>query len=63
MRILVCYSLLIGLPLPAQVSAGLSGAVTDPTGAVIPAATITVKNIDTGSTRAVVTDAAGRYQT
>jgi outer membrane receptor protein involved in Fe transport len=39
----------------------LSGIVTDSTGAVLPGATITVKNVDTGFTRSTVSDAQGRY--
>ena len=46
----------------AQVSAGLSGTVTDPSGAAVSAAGVTVKNIDTGAVRNTLTDAAGRYQ-
>ena len=46
----------------AQVSAILSGTVTDPSGAAISAATVTAKNVDTGAVRGAVTDAAGHYQ-
>ncbi|HET6198873.1 MAG TPA: carboxypeptidase regulatory-like domain-containing protein [Candidatus Acidoferrales bacterium] len=46
----------------AQVSATLSGTVTDPSGAAVTAASVTARNSDTGSTRSAVTDAAGRYQ-
>jgi len=45
----------------AQVSANLSGRVTDQTGAAITAAAVTVTKIDTGMTRNTVTDQAGRY--
>ena len=46
----------------AQVTTGtISGTVTDPTGAVIPGSTITVRNVETGITRIISTDAAGRY--
>lgn len=46
----------------AQTSAGLiSGVVQDESGAVVPGANITVKNVDTGVSRSVLTDAAGRY--
>ena len=38
-----------------------TGTVFDPSGAVIANATVTVKNERTGETRAVTTDAAGRY--
>src|SRR5579863_3447830 len=45
----------------AQVSADLSGTVSDQSGAVISGANITVKNIDTGASRSATTDAGGHY--
>jgi Carboxypeptidase regulatory-like domain/TonB-dependent Receptor Plug Domain len=45
----------------AQVSASLSGLITDPSGAVIPSASVTAKDVDTNLTRTTVTDASGRY--
>jgi len=46
----------------AQVSAALSGTVIDPTHALVSAATVTVKNADTGAVRGTMTDTAGHYQ-
>jgi len=46
----------------AQVSASIKGTVTDPSGAPVPAATVTTKNTETGSARSATTDDAGRYQ-
>ena len=46
----------------AQVSASIKGIVTDPSGAPVPAATVTAKNTETEAERSVVTDDAGRYQ-
>ena len=46
----------------AQVSASLSGRVTDQTGAVVSGATVTADNLDTGMSRSTVTDQAGRYE-
>ncbi|HVB85046.1 MAG TPA: carboxypeptidase regulatory-like domain-containing protein [Candidatus Dormibacteraeota bacterium] len=46
----------------AQVSASISGTVTDATGALVSAATVKVVDIDTGATRTTETDASGRYQ-
>ena len=45
----------------AQSSASLSGTVTDPTGAVVPGATVTVHSIGQGTDRVVTTDSAGSY--
>ena len=46
----------------AQVTGGLSGIITDPSGASVTGVTVSVKNINTGVTRSTVSDAAGRYQ-
>src|SRR5487761_1609773 len=49
-------------PLHAQVSgATLTGAVTDPSGAVIPNAKVLIKNVATGITRSVAANSAGFY--
>ena len=54
--------LLIPVRIRAQVSgASLSGTITDPSGARIPNAQVSVEDIATGITRAVTTDAAGFY--
>ncbi len=46
----------------AQVVGGtVTGTVLDPTGAVIPGSKVTVRNDDTGTTRALTTDAGGRF--
>jgi hypothetical protein len=49
-------------PSSAQVSATLSGVVTDQSGAVVPRVDVTANNLDTGFSRRAVTDQAGRYQ-
>ena len=46
----------------AQVSATLSGRVTDSTGGAVAAATVTANDLDTGMSRTVVTSQAGQYQ-
>jgi hypothetical protein len=46
----------------AQTGASLSGVVTDQTGAALRAVAVTIRNVDTGETRTVATDGAGRYQ-
>ena len=50
------------LPILAQVSATLSGRITDQSGAVIEGASVTAKDTDTGAIRSTTTDAAGRYE-
>ncbi|MGB9464123.1 MAG: carboxypeptidase-like regulatory domain-containing protein [Candidatus Acidiferrum sp.] len=55
--------LVTGVPrLHAQVSASIAGVVTDSSGARVPAAAVTVKNMETGAIRTTVTSDAGRYQ-
>ena len=44
-----------------ELTATLFGRVTDPTGAVVPGVEVVVKNMDTGFSRSVRTDAEGNY--
>jgi hypothetical protein len=46
----------------AQVSATLSGSVTDQSGAIVSGAAVTVKNLETGAIRTTLTGEAGEYQ-
>jgi hypothetical protein len=46
----------------AQTTATISGSVRDSTGALIPGASVTAKNVETGITRTTSTDEQGRYQ-
>ena len=49
--------------MPAQVTtATILGTVTDSTGAIVPGVRITIRNVETGITRAVTTDEQGRYR-
>lgn len=45
----------------AQFGASLRGTVTDPTGAVVPGATVTLTNKDTNQTKTSTSDASGLY--
>ncbi len=64
-RVCLALSVLTVLPpvlLYSQISqASLQGTVKDPTGALVPAATITVKDKGTGSVRTATTGASGEY--
>ncbi len=53
---------LAALSAGAQVSANLSGRVTDQTGALVAGATVIARNLDTDISRATLTDQAGRYE-
>jgi Carboxypeptidase regulatory-like domain len=56
--------LLILLCLPsarAQVSASISGVVSDPSSAAVPSATVITRNLETEVVRTTTTDEAGRY--
>ena len=46
----------------AQGEGSIGGTVTDLTGAIIPNATVRVKNLETGAVRTLVTDGSGRYE-
>src|SRR5271170_6800523 len=53
---------LLSVSAGAQVSATLSGRVTDSTGGAVAAATVTANDLDTGMSRTVVTSQAGQYE-
>ncbi|MGB6947539.1 MAG: TonB-dependent receptor [Bryobacteraceae bacterium] len=55
-------SLVCAVSLLAQVSAVLSGTITDQSGAVVPNATVTATNTETGAVRETVADGFGHYQ-
>jgi hypothetical protein len=46
----------------AQFESGIEGTVTDPSGAVVPNASVTAKDMETGVTRTVQTSSAGNYR-
>jgi hypothetical protein len=60
-----CASILLTLMLTsaarAQVSGAISGTAADSSGAVLPGVNVTVRNLETGSIRAGVSDGMGRY--
>src|SRR5580698_9507467 len=44
-----------------QITGSLRGTVSDPSGAIVPAATVTAKQVETGLTRVAITDRQGEY--
>src|SRR5450755_2581626 len=58
---LILIGSLSNAPLHAQGEASMWGSVSDMKGAAIADATVTIRNIETGAVRAVVTDEAGRF--
>src|SRR5215831_16512108 len=46
----------------AQASSSVTGIVSDPTGAPVSSASVSVKNVETGALRNALTDETGRYQ-
>jgi hypothetical protein len=60
--VVIVAVVLSGSPLWAQFTSVLEGTVTDPTGAVVPNATVSAKDTATGVTRTVQTSGAGNYR-
>jgi hypothetical protein len=61
---ILLLSLLLGLavsPSNAQSSASISGTITDATGGFLSGASVTVRNLETGSLRLITADDSGRY--
>jgi hypothetical protein len=58
---LLVLAVLLAPAASAQVAAVLSGTVSDQSGAIISSVAITAKNLDLGTSRATMTDSAGRY--
>ena len=65
-KLLVCalaFVLLSGIPLFSQaITAKVVGTVTDPSGAVIPGAKVTIRNVQTNQARTGTTDELGNYE-
>src|SRR5579863_5543063 len=58
---LVAMLLLLPSSIRAQATGAITGAVSDPTGAVIPGAKVTATRVDTGVSQSTVTTGAGTY--
>src|SRR5580704_15716679 len=64
LRVLACVLLTISASLnlaAQQITGSIRGTVLDPSGAIVQAATITAKQVETGLTRTVVADRQGEY--
>lgn len=59
---LLCAVFIFVLPAGAQMTASLSGSVTDASGAAAASASVTATNLNTGAVRVATTDAMGRYR-
>src|SRR5206468_8445182 len=46
----------------AQFTSGIEGTVSDPTGAVVPGATVTIKNEETGASQTAQTQDSGSFR-
>src|SRR5262245_3256503 len=64
MMIASLVALALAAPILGQqaATATIEGVVTDPQNALVPGAKITVKNVDTGLTREIITDESGLYR-
>src|ERR1700757_5205022 len=62
--VLVCAAFIVFscLSVFAQNTSSLEGTVTDPTGAVVPNATVTIKNEETGASQSFQTKDSGYYR-
>jgi hypothetical protein len=62
--VLVIYTGLYTAPLTAQtlVSGDIAGTITDPSGAVVPNATVSMKSNDTGQTQTTTSNSSGAYR-
>ncbi|MDQ5836834.1 MAG: carboxypeptidase regulatory-like domain-containing protein [Acidobacteriota bacterium] len=63
-RAVMCALVILSLPAAAraQFRAAIQGTVTDPSGAVVPAATLTLKNNETGKTQTAASGDEGFYR-
>jgi Carboxypeptidase regulatory-like domain len=61
-KVSISIVFLLGTSVFAQVSATLSGTVTDQSGAIVQGASVTAKNVETEAIRSTLTDAEGHYQ-
>ena len=61
-RIALVFLCLAASARAQDTSGTILGTITDSSGAVLPGVSVSVKHVDTGQTRTVITDASGRYR-
>lgn len=59
--ILICLTLFASTAFAQQITATVTGTITDPNGAVVPGATVTATSIETGLAKTAVSNEDGRY--
>jgi hypothetical protein len=60
--VVLCFSVMLAVPASAQVSGGsITGTVTDPTGAVVPGATVKIVSRGTGITQTLTSTSSGLF--
>src|SRR5437764_1103570 len=57
----VVLAIFLVAPVFSQITGAITGTVTDNTGAVVPNATVAIRNLGTGNERTLQTDSNGRY--
>src|SRR4051812_13847858 len=62
LALLITLACLSAIPAHAQNTGIIEGAIADESGAVLPGATVTLRNADTGVERTAVADSEGRYR-
>jgi len=62
LAVLVATLICLVQPLRADVTGAILGTVSDPSGAAVPSAKVTLHNADTGQERSTTTDATGAYE-
>ena len=63
---LLCLGIMIALTASSSaqtiISGDIAGTVTDPTGAALPNATVTLTSLDSGAVQTVTTDSTGNFR-
>src|SRR5216684_1199149 len=62
LRVMLVCSASLAAIFAQTVGASLQGTVYDPSGAVVPQAEVSIRNVDTGAVRTLVTDEGGRWR-